>query len=376
MEHSAMAETIRQPVELYRAGRLPEAYALRSLLEAEGIAVRIENESLDDAIGILPLDWSTLPRVIVDASDESASRRILARYREERTSDPSTENEDELRCLTCGTPMAERDRCPACGWSYIESEGAAPVVTANREPDAAPLQVGLPTSPPSIDEAIPTATVQEPMLMWREVLAVLAVGVLPQLASAMAYVVHPTPPMPFWSDAIHLIAISACTIVATLFIMKQGGMAPNRVGLSWPRLDDLALAPILLIAAVISWRFTTALPLPPADPEKHFFTPPVGVFEWLFAVVKYLVAAYAEELVTRVYLISRLRELLGSRFQAVAIAAVCFASYHAYQGPLGFVNSLFIGLTFGIWYCAHRRIWPLVLGHAGTNLLHDYLAAN
>jgi hypothetical protein len=68
-------------------------------------------------------------------------------------------------------------------------------------------------------------------------------------------------------------------------------------------------------------------------------------------------------------LITRLEELLQSRGKAVVLAAVAFASYHAYQGVAGVVATFLMGLTFGAAYLGLRRIWPLVIGHALYNII-------
>ncbi len=104
-------------VELYRAAGLLEAHTLLVLLEGEGIAARIENESLQGAAGELPFGWNTAPRVIVTRTDEPAAREILADYL--RTSEgPRASTEGELHCLACGNSMGEASACPKCGWSY------------------------------------------------------------------------------------------------------------------------------------------------------------------------------------------------------------------------------------------------------------------
>jgi membrane protease YdiL (CAAX protease family) len=88
-------------------------------------------------------------------------------------------------------------------------------------------------------------------------------------------------------------------------------------------------------------------------------------------VVKFLVAAYAEELVTRAYLITRLTGLLGSPTKAVVLAAATFASYHVYQGVGGLVDLFVFGLAFGVAYLLFGRVWPLVVGHALANVMVD-----
>lgn len=110
------------PIELYRARGLPEAHAIRLLLEEEGIPVRIDNELLQGALGELPFGWTTAPRVLVERSREEDARRILDAFLE-RIARNDAEDEHRDRCLACGASMREFDVCPKCGWSF-EPEAA------------------------------------------------------------------------------------------------------------------------------------------------------------------------------------------------------------------------------------------------------------
>src|SRR5438105_2069154 len=99
-------------VEIYRAGSLPEAHALRCVLEGEGISALLDNEMLQGAVGAPPAGWATSPRVLVGTADEAAARAVLERFL--REAGGAAEGEDApLRCLACETPMGDADTCPA-----------------------------------------------------------------------------------------------------------------------------------------------------------------------------------------------------------------------------------------------------------------------
>lgn len=105
------------PIELYRTSNLPEAHALRLLLEEEGVAVRVDNELLQGALGELPMGWSTAPRIMVERSQIAMARQILDRFLQLR----AQREEPKLfsdRCLACGASMIEFDVCPKCGWTF------------------------------------------------------------------------------------------------------------------------------------------------------------------------------------------------------------------------------------------------------------------
>src|SRR5947207_3803354 len=112
-----MSEGSGDPVEIYRARSLPEAHALLIALEREGIAARIDNEMLQNAIGELAAGWTTAPRVLVGPADESAARALLERFLQQARNRAEAE-EQGFHCLACGTAMDQADACPECGWSY------------------------------------------------------------------------------------------------------------------------------------------------------------------------------------------------------------------------------------------------------------------
>jgi membrane protease YdiL (CAAX protease family) len=78
---------------------------------------------------------------------------------------------------------------------------------------------------------------------------------------------------------------------------------------------------------------------------------------------------FAEELVMRGYLIVRLQRLFGSLTRAVILTSILFAAYHIYQGPRATVDVMLDGLIYGVAFCFLRRVWPVALAHALTNVL-------
>jgi len=73
---------------------------------------------------------------------------------------------------------------------------------------------------------------------------------------------------------------------------------------------------------------------------------------------------FAEELVIRGYLLTRIERLLDSTWSAVGITSLLFASYHLYQGVGSMICIGVLGLFYGGAFSATRRLWPLVIAHA------------
>ncbi|HJZ56080.1 MAG TPA: DUF2007 domain-containing protein [Gemmataceae bacterium] len=117
-----MSADFQHPVTIYRASGLPEAHAVRLLLEQAGIPVRIDNELLPGVVGELPMGWVTAPRIIVARSQEAAAREVVGQFLRRPRERPGPGGKQDSDCLACGADMGEEDVCRACGWSYREEE--------------------------------------------------------------------------------------------------------------------------------------------------------------------------------------------------------------------------------------------------------------
>jgi membrane protease YdiL (CAAX protease family) len=363
-----MADAPGDLIELYRARGLPEAHAVRGFLEAEGVPARIENEFLQGALGDLPLGWSTAPRILVPRSDEAAARAVLAEFL--RRAAILTGSDAGVRCLACHAPMGDAAVCPACGWSYetdadeTGEPGPAEIESAPPEGQAAepdPVLPHLSPAPPGAGG-------------WGEVAAVLAVGVVPNLMGALTSLHTPAPPLPYWLDAAELTVLNACPMFVVLYLIRRGGEPWARFGVDRLRFSDFpfGIAMFVLSVALVYLR-VAVLPLPDEVTWTSFVSPR-GPVDHTFMVLKYAVGAYSEELITRAYLITRLTGLLGSPTRAVVLAALAFSSYHVYQGVAGTVDVFVFGLVFGVVYLLFGRIWPLVIGHALSNIMADLMS--
>jgi hypothetical protein len=94
--------------------------------------------------------------------------------------------------------------------------------------------------------------------------------------------------------------------------------------------------------------------------------PSSGLGKSIFALA--IVAnSFAEELICRAYLITRLEQLTGSNVFALVTSSLLFASYHIYQGPIGIQCAFATGLVFGMVFLRSRRIWIPILAHTILN---------
>jgi membrane protease YdiL (CAAX protease family) len=197
--------------------------------------------------------------------------------------------------------------------------------------------------------------------VWLEVAAVLAVGVIPNLISAIIGLARPWPPDPYWADTLNLAGTSLCVAFVTLYLISRSGEPWKRFGLSVPVFWDiwLGVAMFVLAEGVLALHLRLAHLQHPPYP----FPKPRAPEDYVMMVVKLGASSFTEELITRAYLITRLEQLLRSRWMAVILSAVAFTSYHLFLGPAGLVQAFAFSIAYGVGFLAIRRVWPLVLGN-------------
>jgi len=105
--------------------------------------------------------------------------------------------------------------------------------------------------------------------------------------------------------------------------------------------------PMFVAIAVVVWLLRGA---GLSSPASLPFVVDRSVLHVVLALVLALVVACAEETIFRGYLLLRLRAITRSTTAAVVIAAVLFASGHAYQGSAGVVAVGGLGILFSLVY--------------------------
>lgn len=98
----------------------------------------------------------------------------------------------------------------------------------------------------------------------------------------------------------------------------------------------------------------------------------------------YIVSSFGEEVIYRGFLINRFSELgqntKMATMVAVILSSVIFGLIHYEWGPMGMVQTGFMGLVLGICYIKlKKRLWILILAHAYMDtilMVQLYLASN
>jgi membrane protease YdiL (CAAX protease family) len=98
----------------------------------------------------------------------------------------------------------------------------------------------------------------------------------------------------------------------------------------------------------------------------------------------YIVSSFGEEVIYRGFLIHRISQIGSDSKKATIIAvilsSIIFGLIHYDWGPMGMVQTGFMGLALGICYIKlNRRLWILILAHVYMDtilMLQLYLASN
>jgi uncharacterized protein len=75
-----------------------------------------------------------------------------------------------------------------------------------------------------------------------------------------------------------------------------------------------------------------------------------------------------EEVFVAGYIITALRDTRGV-WTAINVSTVIRLLYHLYQGPLGVITIVPMGLIFGYYYSRTRQLWPLILAHVLIDII-------
>lgn len=98
----------------------------------------------------------------------------------------------------------------------------------------------------------------------------------------------------------------------------------------------------------------------------------------------YVVSSFGEEVIYRAFLITRITELglneKTGKIVAVVLSAIIFGFAHYSWGPMGIVQTGFMGLALGFCYVyLKKRLWVLVFAHAYMDtilMIQIYLSSN
>jgi membrane protease YdiL (CAAX protease family) len=203
------------------------------------------------------------------------------------------------------------------------------------------------------------------------IVAVLAFGLF--VYASVAHALHPQAPAQYSSARLlFLPAMEIILIVGLGFFLRARGWTLRRMGLTFEP-ADIGIAVLLFFAAYTAWAvvFYLALLVAPDIAQGMSDKAPSLIARdipfWIIALAS-LINPVFEEVFETGYVIGALKRE-GNIWFAINVSVGIRLLCHLYQGPLGVLSSIPIGLIFAYWYARSGRLWPLIIAHAGMDLL-------
>lgn len=170
-----------------------------------------------------------------------------------------------------------------------------------------------------------------------------------------------------WSNAI----IGLMSLGIVYLILAGRGQRWSDIGLgrtSWKRAvgGAAAAAPacyVFVIASVTLYMALAGVSIEAMVEERAAFFEVVPELSARVVIPFSFFVGLHEEALFRGLVLTRLRAIFGSTAPAVAVSALLFGALHAYQGPIGVVQTTAAALVFATAAAWMRSLWPAVIAH-------------
>ena len=170
-----------------------------------------------------------------------------------------------------------------------------------------------------------------------------------------------------FNDAV-LIGIVVFEVVQAVFLvwfLRVRGWTLEKVGLriTWrgTGIGWLLLLGTYVLAMVAQHLASLALPAQmQAGAERYPVSDPDVNMQLVF--IASTVNGMFEEIFVAGYIITALRDARGI-WTAINVSTVVRLLYHLYQGPIGVVTIVPMGMLYGYVYARTRHLWPLMFAH-------------
>ena len=176
-----------------------------------------------------------------------------------------------------------------------------------------------------------------------------------------------------FNDAV-LIGIVVFEVVQAAFLiwfLHVRGWTLEKIGLriTWrgTGMGWLLLLGTYVVAMVAQHLASMALPAQmQAGVERYPVSDPDVNMQLVF--IASTVNGMFEEIFVAGYIITALREARGV-WTAINVSTVVRLLYHLYQGPIGVVTIVPMGLLYGFVYARTRQLWPLMFAHVLIDII-------
>lgn len=204
--------------------------------------------------------------------------------------------------------------------------------------------------------------------VW-EFLGVLGVAfALPLLGSLMAWLT-PGSGVGFSNALLTGMIVQELLVLLVLgTVLYLRGWRPAELGLAFGW-RDVGMGCVLAVACVLATyplQLLQGMMVKQANPSFEDIV--AGSLSLGTVVAVSLVNPVFEEVFVCGYLIRAL-ERVRSRAFAVNVSVALRASYHLYQGAIGTIAIVIVGLILGWYFARSGRLWPAIVAHALMDLL-------
>lgn len=204
---------------------------------------------------------------------------------------------------------------------------------------------------------------------WGELLFVIATALGLPIYWSLSAVLAPAAEPAFSEAGLWGLAFYELLVLALLVpVLWFRSWTPQALGLQWHGRDIRAAIGLLIacLAACYPLNWLGADMAEEVNPSMDAMV--AGKLSPAAVVAVSLINPIFEEVFVCAYVIRVLQRRHSPAF-AVNVSVAIRASYHLYQGPIGTISLVIVGLILGWWFARTGRLWPAIIAHGLMDLL-------
>jgi membrane protease YdiL (CAAX protease family) len=197
------------------------------------------------------------------------------------------------------------------------------------------------------------------------IVVLLAFGLF--IASSFASLLLPAARAAYHTNGtlVGLLVYEAALLALLSLFLHARGWSVGKIGLALT-LKNTGIGVLIFIVYyavwIAVWFATVRLSVETARSMASTHVVPVGLSPFVAAPVAILNPLYEEVFVTG-YVMTALKSD-GNAWRAINASVLLRLLYHLYQGPLGVLATIPMGLIFAFWYARTGRLGPIIVAHA------------
>ncbi len=169
--------------------------------------------------------------------------------------------------------------------------------------------------------------------------------------------------------------VGIVTIATIAVIVRARRQSPASIGVAVPHparaiIGTLVAVPacyVVFVPAVGIYLYLAGVDMTEMAEERQVFfdmMPETSVLSLLLLAV---FTGMHEELLFRGFILTRFNAMFRSKIAAIVFCGALFGLAHAYQGPIGIIQTTAVGLVLGTIVTLTRSIWPAIIAHGLFN---------